>query len=549
MHATLKPSLASYLGVYEPGVPASYQPVDAFAKAAGRRPNLVGYFSGWAQPFNRGFAATVHRHGAIPFVQIDPTGASVDGIAAGDYDDYLRSYAEAVRDYGQPVVIGFGHEMNAPWYSWGYGHVSPATFVAAWRHLVTVFRGMGADNVTWLWTIQADARGTGPIGSWWPGSRYVSWVGIDGFYYSPSDTFDSVFGPTLADVHALTNQPVLLSETAVGPAANQFGNILRLFQGWQTAGRLAWSGSTSLSTTGRTTRTGGSKTMPWRRTRSASGSGRTSCPYLPGTDAMDADDPRRPPAGALAQVERARPEAVTPAPGPRDLHGQPARRRAIAGGWLATQWPLLAVLGTQAALSLRLVWANTAFQDEALYLRAGHLEWARWLHGAVIPDFPSYFSGAPVIYPPLAALADDAGGLAAARVLSLCFMLGVTTLLWATTGRLYGKRAGLLAAGLFATLAGTQFLGAFATYDALALLLLALAAWLTVRSADCSERARFALLVLAGATLAVADTVTYATALFTPVVLVDRAAVAWQRDLGRTVVTRAARDPVHHGSR
>ena len=251
---------------------------------------------------------------------------------------------------------------------------------------------------------------------------------------------------------------------------------------------------------------------------------------------MDADDPRRPPAGALAQVERARPEAVTPAPGPRDLHGRPARRRANAGGLLATRWPLLAVLGAQAALSLRLVWANTAFQDEALYLRAGHLEWARWLHGAVIPDFPSYFSGAPVIYPPLAALVDDVGGLAAARVLSLCFMLAVTMLLSATAARLYGQRAALLAAGLFATLAGTQFLGAFATYDAMALFLLGLAAWLTVRSADCSERARFALLVLAGATLAVADTVTYATALFTPVVLVIAAAVAWQRDLGRTVV-------------
>ena len=150
-------------------------------------------------------------------------------------------------------------------------------------------------------------------------------------------------------------------------------------------------------------------------------------------------------------------------------------------------WPLLVVLAVQAALSLRLVWSNTAFQDEALYLRAGHLEWARWLHHAPIPDFPAYFSGAPVIYPPLGALADSIGGLAAARVLSLCFMLGVTSLLWATTGRLYGQRAALLAAGLFATLAGTQFLGAFATFDAMALFLLALAAWLGVRAADCSS--------------------------------------------------------------
>ncbi len=193
----------------------------------------------------------------------------------------------------------------------------------------------------------------------------------------------------------------------------------------------------------------------------------------------------------------------------RDRPGQ----RAAAG----TRWPLLVVLVVQAALSLRLVWSNTAFQDEGLYLRAGQLEWARWLHGTPIPDFPAYFSGAPVLYPPVGALADGAGGLAAARILSLCFMLGVTGLLWATTARLYGRRAALLAAGLFATLAGTQFLGAFATYDAMALFLLALAAWLGVRSADGRLfRIRMVLLAAAGVILAAADAVKYATALFTP---------------------------------
>jgi hypothetical protein len=187
------------------------------------------------------------------------------------------------------------------------------------------------------------------------------------------------------------------------------------------------------------------------------------------------------------------------------------------------------VLVVQVALSIRLVWSNTAFQDEGLYLRAGQLEWARWLHGSPIPDFPSYFSGAPVIYPPVGALADSIGGLAAARILSLCFMLGVTSLLWATTARLYGKRAALLAAGLFATLAGTQFLGAFATFDAMALFLLALAAWLGVRAADCQFRTRMALLITSGVVLAAADAVKYATALFTPVVIVVVAVAVWRQ--------------------
>jgi 4-amino-4-deoxy-L-arabinose transferase-like glycosyltransferase len=197
------------------------------------------------------------------------------------------------------------------------------------------------------------------------------------------------------------------------------------------------------------------------------------------------------------------------------------------------RWPLFVVLIVQAVLSLRLVWSNTAFQDEGLYLRAGHLEWARLLHGTPIPDFPSYFSGAPVIYPPIGAMADSAGGIAAARILSLCFMLGVTSLLWATAARLYGKRAALLASGLFATLAGAQFLGAFATFDAMALFLLALATWLGVRSADCQFRTRIALLITSGVILAISDAVKYATSLFAPVVLVV-VVVAVRRQRGRS---------------
>ena len=56
------------------------------------------------------------------------------------------------------------------------------------------------------------------------------------------------------------------------------------------------------------------------------------------------------------------------------------------------------------------------------------------LHGSPLPQFPAYFSGAPVIYPPLGALADSVGGLAGARILSLVFMLGATVALWATAG-------------------------------------------------------------------------------------------------------------------
>jgi hypothetical protein len=248
-HATLPVSLASYLGVFEAGSPPSYEPIGAFATAADRKPDIVGYFSGWAQPFDPAFAQLMHAQQIIPFVQIDPTFASVSAIASGDYDSYLRSYADNVTDFGHPVIIGFGHEMNTPWYPWGYGHLSPATFVAAWRHIVNVFRSRGADNVTWLWTVNADRPGTGPVADWWPGARYVTWVGIDGYYYRPSDVFKSVFGTTIDQVRAFTHKPILLSETAVGPQAGQLLKIQDLFGGmarYKTLG-LVWFDKTQHS--------------------------------------------------------------------------------------------------------------------------------------------------------------------------------------------------------------------------------------------------------------------------------------------------------------
>jgi mannan endo-1,4-beta-mannosidase len=65
-----------------------------------------------------GFATSVAEHGAIPLVQMNPTNASVAAIASGQYDAYLSSYAKAVRAYGKPVILSFGHEMNGTWYSW-----------------------------------------------------------------------------------------------------------------------------------------------------------------------------------------------------------------------------------------------------------------------------------------------------------------------------------------------------------------------------------------------------------------------------------------------
>ena len=179
---------------------------------------------------------------------------------------------------------------------------------------------------------------------------------------------------------------------------------------------------------------------------------------------------------------------------------------------------LVAVLAVQAALSASLVGDRTAFGDEALYLSAGHLEWSHWLHGTQLPAYQTFFSGAPVIYPPIGAIADSLGGLAAARLLSLVLMLGVTAFVWGTATRLLAdKRAAFFAAALFAVLAPTLHLGSFATYDALALLLLAAATWCAAGARGNQQATRW--ILAAGLLLALANATKYATALYDPTVL------------------------------
>jgi mannan endo-1,4-beta-mannosidase len=242
IHLPARPT--SYIGAYATGVPESYAPLTSFAAANGVQPNIALYYSGWGESFRSAFAAKAASHHAVTMVQIEPGTTSLRSIAAGFQDKYLRAYAKAVGDFGartgQAVIIGFAHEPNGYWYPWGYRHVSPRLWIAAYRHVVTVFRNQGAENVTWLWTVNvmdAAQHIVSPV-KWWPGPRYVGWIGLDGYYYTPSQRFASLFGPTVKAIRGLTRDPILISETGAKPKAGKPGKITDEFAGIRSYGLL-----------------------------------------------------------------------------------------------------------------------------------------------------------------------------------------------------------------------------------------------------------------------------------------------------------------------
>jgi hypothetical protein len=227
---------------------------------------------------------------------------------------------------------------------------------------------------------------------------------------------------------------------------------------------------------------------------------------------------------------------------PRPRPPGEAQARPLAVPTALAALPLLAVLGVQAALSARLLPVFPAASgDESLYIYAGHQEIYELFHGGGSPYYEDWFSGSPVIYPVLAAMADHVGGLLLVRVMSMAFMLTATALLYATTRRLFGYWPGVSAAGLFTALGITQGLGVLATYDAMSLALMAFGAYSAVRASG-EGGARWLLIVPAA--LLAANITSYATVLFDPVVIVLAALMlhgaGWRRMLQRAASLAAA---------
>jgi len=150
-------------------------------------------------------------------------------------------------------------------------------------------------------------------------------------------------------------------------------------------------------------------------------------------------------------------------------------RRHLLASVAMSRWSLPLILASQALLSLMLL-RNTAFQDEALYLFAGRQIISGWLG---LPHFPvswAYFlSGYADFYPVIGGALAMLGGVELARMFSLLCMMVATVCVHYVTKHIFGHNSAILAAVLFAFQGPVLFIGRLATYDALCLVLVALA--------------------------------------------------------------------------
>ncbi|WP_405590305.1 glycoside hydrolase family 26 protein [Streptomyces sp. NBC_01190] len=222
-----------YFGAALDQAPHSLAPVTAYTAMVGKQPNLLEYYAEWGAGFDASGVRRAWQQGSLTLMSWEPFHITLANIAAGKGDTYLKQYATAVRTLNLPVVVDFADEFNGNWDIWGTKHVTPAQYVAAWRHIHDVFVDVGAGNVIWAWSpnIVNPVPGV-DLKPYYPGDGYVDWVGMVGYFTLGSDNaFASVFGPTMKEVRTFTRKPFIIIETASEPGQRRRADVRNLFAG------------------------------------------------------------------------------------------------------------------------------------------------------------------------------------------------------------------------------------------------------------------------------------------------------------------------------
>ena len=228
------------IGTYQPFNPGSTGQIITFGQQAGFTPRITSYYTtAFTQPFATQFSNEMAEQGTMVLVQWQPRGTTNAAIAAGQEDTAIIAAAEAIGSVNSQVIVSYGQEMNGNWYPWA--DVAPNTaaeYIAAYQHIWTIFQKQNVHNVTWLWGPNISYSGSAPLKEWYPGDQYVDWVGMDGYFGYATDTFESVFGPTIAEIRAFTYKPMIISETGVTGASGPT-QIASIFQGAALNGFVA----------------------------------------------------------------------------------------------------------------------------------------------------------------------------------------------------------------------------------------------------------------------------------------------------------------------
>ena len=126
-----------------------------------RKLGIVRRYTFWECDIPDGTHRWAAAHGRTPYISwhaYTQGGQTIPwrSIAQGDHDAHIRNRAHTIKAWGKHVYLSFHHEPeNDP------ANGGPAEFRAASNRVHTLFKDVGADNVTWVVALMASTYGGG----------------------------------------------------------------------------------------------------------------------------------------------------------------------------------------------------------------------------------------------------------------------------------------------------------------------------------------------------------------------------------------------------
>jgi len=216
----------------------SNESIESYIQSSGKSVAVVAFSHEWS--VNRSFPTeqvqAIHAHRAIPYIRLmlrsdnrhyrpEPV-FTLRQIYDGVYDRDLILFAREAKKLDYPILIEYGTEVNGWWFSWnGYwtGKEKGAIlFRSVYRHIVTLMRTEGADNLFWVYHINWHSN---PEENWntpeayYPGDEYIDIIGISAYgALSPTDQnvlpFSFMIDEGYSQAQNISSEkPVLISET------------------------------------------------------------------------------------------------------------------------------------------------------------------------------------------------------------------------------------------------------------------------------------------------------------------------------------------------
>jgi hypothetical protein len=168
------------------------------------------------------------NNNSIPWLKWQPQssakpGASlIDGILAGNYDNYLDAFAASAKNLSYTFWLDFAHEMNGDWYVWsgaqnGGSAGGTDKYKSMYRYVHDRFKAAGVTNIRWVWSPNTETfpnESWNEIADYYPGDDYVDYMGMDGYDWH-GESFDGVFNGLYTKLKSISaKKPVVISEFA-----------------------------------------------------------------------------------------------------------------------------------------------------------------------------------------------------------------------------------------------------------------------------------------------------------------------------------------------